>query len=56
MSIAAKRSLISATVEHLLVFILLLYISFDWSMCAFVVLGFVFTYEAKSLAWGTSPK
>jgi len=25
-------------------------------MCAFVVLGFVFPYQAKRLAWGTSPK
>jgi len=25
-------------------------------MCAFVVLGLVFPYPAKSLAWGTSPK
>jgi len=25
-------------------------------MCAFVVLGLVFPYQAKSLAWGTSPK
>jgi len=25
-------------------------------MCAFVVLGLVFPYQAKRLAWGTSPK
>jgi len=25
-------------------------------MRAFVVLGFVFPYQAKRLAWGTSPK
>jgi len=25
-------------------------------MCAFVVLGLVFPYAAKRLAWGTSPK
>jgi len=25
-------------------------------MCAFVVLGFVFPYQAKRLAWGTSLK
>jgi len=25
-------------------------------MCAFVVLGFVFPYQAMRLAWGTSPK
>jgi len=25
-------------------------------MLAFVVLGFVFPYQAKKLAWGTSPK
>jgi len=31
-------------------------ISFDWWMCAFVVLGLVFQYQAKRFAWGTSPK
>jgi len=25
-------------------------------MCDFVVLGFVFPYQAERLAWGTSPK
>jgi len=25
-------------------------------MCAFVVLGFVLSYQANSSAWGTSPK
>jgi len=25
-------------------------------MCAFAVLGLVFPYQAKRLAWGTSPK
>jgi len=25
-------------------------------MCAFVVLGFVFPYKTKRLAWGTCPK
>jgi len=25
-------------------------------MCAFVVLGFVFPYQAKRLAWGSCPK
>ena len=25
-------------------------------MCAFVVLGLVFPYQAKRLAWGTCPK
>jgi len=25
-------------------------------MCAFVVLGLVFPYQGKRLAWGTSPK
>jgi len=25
-------------------------------MCAFVVLGLVFPYQAKRLAWGRSPK
>ena len=29
---------------------------FYWWMCAFVVLGLVFPYEAKRLSWGTSPK
>ena len=33
-----------------------LYISFDWWICAFVVLGLVFPYWAKRLAWGTSLK
>jgi len=32
------------------------YISFDWWMYAFVMLGLVFPYQAKRLAWGTSPK
>jgi len=36
--------------------VVLLYISFDWWMCAFVVLGFLFPYQAKRLAWGTSLK
>ena len=38
------------------VYFVLWYISFDWRMSAFVVLGFVFPYQAKRLAWGTSPK
>jgi len=25
-------------------------------MCTFIVLGLVFPYQAKRLAWGTSPK
>jgi len=25
-------------------------------MCGFVVLGLVFPYQAKGLAWGVSPK
>ena len=29
----------------------MLYISFDWRVCAFVVLGFVFPYQAKRLGW-----
>ena len=29
---------------------------FDLWMCAFVVLGLVFPYQAKRLAWGMSPK
>ena len=35
---------------------LLLYISFDWWICAFVVLVLVCLYQAKRLAWGTCPK
>jgi len=27
---------------------------FDWWMCAFVMLGLVFPYQPKRLAWGTS--
>ena len=38
------------------VYFVLLYISFDSWMHAFVVLGLVFSYQAKRLAWGTSPK
>jgi len=37
-------------------FIVFLYISFDWWMCAFVVLGLLFPYQAWRLAWGTCPK
>ena len=36
--------------------VFILYISFDWWMCAFVVLGFVFQYQAKKLTWETSLK
>jgi len=32
------------------------YICFDWWMCAFVLLGLVFAYQANRLAWETSPK
>jgi len=28
---------------------------FDWQMYAFVLLGLVFPYQAKRLAWGTPP-
>jgi len=35
---------------------MLLSISFDGRMCAFVVLGFVFPYQAKRLACVTSLK
>ena len=41
--------------NYLVVFILL-YISFDWWMCAFVVFVLVCPYQAKRLAWGTYPK
>jgi len=43
---------------HILVYVyfVLWYICFDWWMCAFVVLGLVFPYQAKRLVWGTSPK
>jgi len=37
-----------------LAYLVLLYISFDWWMCAFCV-NF-FSYQAKRLAWGTSAK
>jgi len=33
-----------------------MYISFDWRICALVVLGLVFPYPAKRLARGTSQK
>jgi len=38
------------------VYFVLSYIYFDWWMCAYVVLGLVFPYQAKRLAWGTSVK
>ena len=41
---------------HLMYKHFVLYISFDWWMCAFVVLCLVFPYQAKILAWGTYPK
>jgi len=37
-------------------YFVLLYISSDRWMCAFVVLDLVFPYQAKRLAWRTSPK
>jgi len=40
---------------HILVSFVL-YISFDWWMCAFVAIGFVFQYQAKRLARETSLK
>ena len=39
-----------------LVYFVLLYISFDWWIRAFVVLGLVLPYQGKRLARGTSPK
>jgi len=37
-------------------YVYFLYISFDWWMCAFVVLRLVFPCQGKRLAWRTSPK
>ena len=39
-----------------IVYFVLLYISFDWWLCAFVVLGLVFPHQAKRFDWETSPK
>jgi len=34
--------------SFLCVYFVLLYVSFDWWICAFVVLGLVFPYQAKT--------
>jgi len=58
MPIVAKRSPTSATAEFLFVFIVCcctLVLIGEW-MCAFVLLGLVFPYQGKRMAWGTSRK
>ena len=49
-----RRRRLNLALVFLCLFVL--YVSSDWWMRAFVMLGLVFPHQAKRLAWGTSPK